>query len=87
MTLPSPIIDKKRLSSPMFESGQNEITESKAIHILPMSQPDSKELTRSDMQADTPAIDLENITPQQRARLDSAVIALVNYLVSASMGN
>ncbi len=31
-----------------------------------------------------PPVDLETLTPQQRTRLDKAVMTLVEYLVSAS---
>jgi hypothetical protein len=32
-------------------------------------------------------VDLQNLSPLQRQRLDAAVMMLVNYLVSASSGD
>lgn len=61
------------------------LQDSLASPLAPVREGSADQLSK--MTHTVPAINLETMHPMQRARLDAAVMMLVDYLVSASAGD
>lgn len=61
------------------------MTKLKANHAATQNiQPEESQMINTGSHRSASPIDLETLTPQNRARLNTAVMALVDYLVSVS---
>jgi hypothetical protein len=91
------ILDSQRVKESRYDIPNTEANQTDMISRNNPSIPNAPSTTvppssgqsgsNTDSSAGTVPVDLQNLSPLQRQRLDAAVMMLVNYLVSASSGD